>query len=342
MRILSPNSALLLKALVNSMMYLKVLFGFVFLLGSADILVRGAVGLARRMEISPLVIGMTIIAFGTSAPELLVSLDAALAGSSAMALGNVIGSNLANMLLIVGAAALLKPISIKRFALMRDGMMLLGSSLLFGWFCWMGTIDKWQGGILLVLLAVFLGRAYWRDSHDGGVSAESHLEEVKDFEGLKNLYVIWMAVVVGLAGVVFGADILVDGGVEIAHTHGVADEVIGLTILAIGTSLPEMAASVVAALRGHTDVALGNVVGSNLFNILAVIGAVALVTPLEVPQQILDFDLWVMLGVTLLLMPYFIGGWRLGRPTAVCFLTGYAAYVFAQAYGVQDLMAFLG
>jgi cation:H+ antiporter len=324
------------------MMYLKVLLGFVFLLGSADILVRGAVGLANRMNISPLVIGMTIIAFGTSAPELLVSLDAALTGSSAMALGNVIGSNMANMLLIVGAAALLRPISIKPYALLRDGMMLLFSSLLFAWFCWMGPIEHWQGVVLLFVLVVFLVRAYWRDSHDGGLSAEIHREEIKEFEGLKSLRVIWMAVFAGLAGLVLGADLLVSGGVEVARVHGVAEEVIGLTVLAIGTSLPELAASVVAALRGHTDVALGNVVGSNLFNILAVIGTVAVVTPLQVPQQVLDFDLWLMLGVTILMLPYFIGGWRLGRPTAAAFLVGYTAYVAAQAYGVPKLMAFIG
>ncbi|MBL6931545.1 MAG: calcium/sodium antiporter [Rhodospirillales bacterium] len=324
------------------MIYLNVLLGFIFLLGSADILVRGAVGLARRMDISPLVIGMTIIAFGTSAPELLVSLDAALAGSSAMALGNVIGSNMANMLLIIGAAALLKPISIKPYTLMRDGMMLLGSSLLFGWFCWMGTIVAWQGGVMLTLLAIFLVRSYWRESHDDDFSAETHLEEVKEFEGLKSLPLIWMAILAGLAGLIFGADMLVEGGVDVARTHGVAEEVIGLTILAIGTSLPELAASVVAALRGHTDVALGNVVGSNLFNILAVVGMVSVVTPLAVPQQVLDFDLWLMLGVTVLILPYFIGGWRLSRSVAASFLIGYAAYIAAQAYGVHALMAVFG
>lgn len=320
------------------MMYLKILLGFVFLLGSADILVRGAVGLARRLEISPLVIGMTIIAFGTSAPELMVSLDAALAGSSAMALGNVIGSNMANMLLILGAAALLMPIVVKPYALLGDGMMLLGGSLLFAWFCWTGPIGFWQGGVLLVLLAVFLIRAYWRDSHDGGVSAEIHAEEVKDFEGLKSLWLIWAAILAGLAGVLFGADLLVESGVELARVYGIAEEVIGLTVLAFGTSLPELAASVVAALRGHTEVALGNVVGSNLFNVLAVIGVVALVTPLEVPAQVLQFDLWLMLGVTVALMPFLIGGWRINRATAAVLLSAYGAYIFAQAYGIKALL----
>lgn len=320
------------------MIYVKVLLGFVFLLGSADILVRGSVGLARKLDISPLVIGMTIIAFGTSAPEFLVSMEAALLGSSGMALGNVIGSNLANMLLIIGTAAFLKPISIKPYALLHDGAMLLGASLLFTWFCWNGTIGPLQGGVFLFILVVFLGGSYWRETRDGGMSAKIHEEEVKEFEGIQSYRMIWMAILAGLAGVLFGADLLVTGGVEMAQTYDVPDEVIGLTVLAVGTSLPELAASVVAALRGHTDVALGNVVGSNLFNILAVIGTVALVTPLTVPQQVLDFDLWVMLGVTILMMPYLLGRLRLGRVIGATFLLGYIAYVFAQAYGVSTLM----
>ncbi|MBL6940630.1 MAG: calcium/sodium antiporter [Rhodospirillales bacterium] len=324
------------------MMYLKVLLGFVFLLGSADILVRGAVGLARRLDISPLVIGMTIIAFGTSAPELLVSMDAALAGSSAMALGNVIGSNMANMLLILGAAALFMPISIQPYALKNDAMMLLAASALFGWFCWSGPIGSWQGAVLIVLLVGFLIRAYLRESRNGGVSAEIYVEEVKDFEGLTSLKIIWMAILAGLAGVIIGADLLVDGGVELARALGVAEEVIGLTVLAFGTSLPELAASVVAAMRGHTEVALGNVVGSNLFNVLAVIGTVALVTPLHVPAQVLDFDLWLMLGVTVALMPYLMGAWRIGRATAIVFLSAYGAYIFAQVYGVSAVLEILG
>lgn len=324
------------------MMYLKILLGFVFLLGSADILVRGAVGLARRLKISPLVIGMTIIAFGTSAPELMVSMDAALAGSSAMALGNVIGSNMANMLLILGAAAMLMPIAIEPYALKGDAMMLLGGSLLFGWFSWSGQIGRPQGAVLLVLLAVFLIRAYWRDSHNGGASAEIHAGEVKEFEGLNSLRMIWMALLAGLVGVAFGANMLVDGGVQLARAFGIGEEVIGLTVLAFGTSLPELAASVVAALRGHTEVALGNVVGSNLFNVLAVVGAVALVTPLEVPAQVLDFDLWMMLAITVVMMPYLTGGWRINRPTAAVFLTAYGAYIFAQAYGVPAVLEILG
>ena len=319
-------------------MYLYVFLGFVFLMGSAEVLVRGAVGLARRLDISPLVIGMTIVAFGTSVPEFLVSLDSTLAGSSAMALGNIVGSNLANMLLIVGVAAFLKPIQVKPFVLFEDSMVLLGSSSLFIWFCWLGPVDRMQGGLLMLIMAVFLIRSYWLVSFKGGVSTENHLEETKNFEGLKSLRQIWMALLAGLAGVVIGADLIVDGGVEMAQVFGVSDEVIGLTVLSIGTSLPELAASVAAAMRGHIDMALGNVVGSNLFNILIVVGGVAIIVPLDVPQQIIDFDLWLMLSVTMLMLPFFVVGWRIGRVVAAMFLAVYVAYVIAQAYGISSLV----
>ena len=196
------------------MMYLQVLLGFIFLTFSADILVRGAVSLAQRLNISPLVIGMTIVAFGTSLPEFLVSMDAALTGSSAMALGNVVGSNLANMLLIVGSAAILKPIQVRPFALFGDSLVLLSSSLLFIWFCWFGTIGRMQGGFLLLIMMVFLLRSYWRDFNKGSVSAEFHLDEIKSFDGPKSLSKILLALLAGFAGVIIGADLIVDGGVE--------------------------------------------------------------------------------------------------------------------------------
>jgi cation:H+ antiporter len=153
---------------------------------------------------------------------------------------------------------------------------------------------------------------------------------------------IWIALLTGLAGVVIGADLIVDGGVGMAKVFGVSDEVIGLTVFSIGTSLPELAASVVAAMRGHTDMALGNVVGSNLFNVLIVVGGVAMVVPLEAPQQILDFDLWLMMLVTVLMLPFFVVGLRIGRVVAVMFLVVYVAYIIAQAYGISSLiMAFV-
>jgi len=319
-------------------MYLMVLAGFVCLLGGADILVRGAVALAQRLNISPLIIGMTVIAFGTSAPEFLVSLRAAMADASAMAIGNVVGSNVANILLILGAAALVSPIKLKRFAMVRDGMILLVGSLLFSWFCWTGEIDFMKGGVLLVLFLAFMLTTYIRESRNIKSGATADEGELEDFKGLeKSLWLTWMALIAGLAGVLFGSELLVDGGISVARHHGVSEEVIGLTILAIGTSLPELAASVMAAFRGHADVALGNVVGSNLFNMLAVVGGVAVILPLGVPEQIQNFDLWLMLAMTVLLLPFILLGWRLTRPVASLFLILYTGYVAIQTIGVSEV-----
>ncbi len=320
------------------MMYLYVFFGFIFLTVSADILVRGAVGLAQRLNVSPLVIGVTIISFGTSLPEFLVSMDAALIGTSAMALGNVVGSNLANMLLIVGVAAFLNPIHVKPFLLFRNTMVLLACSTLLIWFCWLGPVDRVQGGLFLLIMLIFLIYSYFNDFRKGGVSTEVHAGEIENFEGLKSLWQICFALLGGLVGVIIGADLIVDGGVQMAQAFGVSDEVIGLTVFAIGTSLPELAASVVAAMRGHVDLALGNVVGSNLFNILIVVGGIAMVAPLEAPQQLLNFDLWFMLLVTLLMLPFFIGGWQISRVVAIQLLVIYVAYITAQAYGISSLV----
>jgi len=326
------------------MMYLMIIAGFVFLLGGADVFVRGAVAVAGKLDVPPLVIGLTVVAFGTSAPELLVSLDAATAGSGSMALGNVVGSNIANLLLIVGAAALVKPIMVKPFALMRDTVMLVGGSLLFAWFSWHGEIGVMQGAVLLFALLVFLGSAYRREASGiDPAAADLHIQEIEEYKGLRgSMWALWMTLLAGLAGLIFGAHLLVEGGVSVAREFGVAEEVIGLTVLAIGTSLPELAASVVAALRGHSDVAIGNVVGSNMFNVLAVVGIVSMVTPLQAPSQILEFDLWVMLAVTVVMIPYLLGGLRLGRGAAILFLTAYTAYIFLQAYGVGGVLALIG
>jgi len=325
------------------MMYLMIVAGFVFLLGGAEVFVRGAVAIAARLNVSPLLIGLTVVAFGTSAPEMLVSLDAALAGSGNMAVGNVIGSNIANLLLIVGAAALVKPIMVKPMAMLGDTAMLVGGSLLFALFCWYGEIGMWQGAILLIALFAFLGNSYRREvSGADPEAAELHIQEIEEYKGLGGAtWVLWMTLLAGLAGLVFGADLLVEGGVAVAREYGIPEEVIGLTVLAIGTSLPELAASIVAALRGHSDIAIGNVVGSNMFNVLAVVGLVTMVTPLNAPAQILEFDLWVMLAVTIFMIPYLLGQLRLGRVASALFLTAYAAYISLQAYGVSGALAFV-
>lgn len=322
------------------MMYLQVIGGFIILVVAAEAMVRGAVILAEKMGISPMVIGMTVVAFGTSAPELMVSLQAALNGSTGLAMGNIVGSNIANIWLILGASCLVTPILAKPDAMKRDVILLMGGSLLFTGLCLQGTLSVLAGGVLLAVFLSFLGVSYFREKADPDLQKE-HLEELEELEkGMpKSVPIALAATIIGVAGLAFGADLLVAGGSEIARSFGVSEEVIGLTLFAFGTSLPELAASVVAAYRGHPDVAIGNVVGSNIFNMMLVGGIVALVTPIPVPGQVLSFDIWVMLIATLMLLPVLLGWMKLDRKYAFLFFVIYIGYVGAQAYGVERLLA---
>ena len=324
------------------MMYLLIFGGFVLLVGGAEIMVRGAVVLAEHLGVSPMVIGMTVVAIGTSAPELVVTVNATLAGSPGLAVGNIVGSNIANLLLVLGVACILMPIVEKPAALKRDGFMLLGGTVLFILLCLRGELDGFTGVVLIVGFFVFLGVSYWRESHDPELSTD-HLSEVEDLHGWpKTVFGSVVAVVVGLAGLAFGADLLVKGGTEIARNLGISEEVIGLTLFALGTSLPELAASVIAALRGHSDVGVGNVVGSNLFNVLGVGGVAAAIDRIPVLDQILGFDIWIMLAATLILMPVLIFGWRISRAAGGVLVVAYVAYIWIQAYGVGRVFDLAG
>ena len=325
------------------MMYLQVIAGLGLLLAAAELLVRGAVAVARRLGISPLVVGMTVVAVGTSAPELVVGLRAALGGAPGIALGNVVGSNIANVLLILGGAGIIRPIIVRDRAFHRDAVVLVAGSLLFAGLCWRGVVRVWSGALLLAVFLAFLAHAYWREARGGDDASHSFVGEAHE-GGISAgpWWLGWAALILGIAGVIFGADILVNGGVEMAHTVGVSEEVIGLTLFAVGTSLPELAVSIRAVARGHAEMALGNIVGSNLFNVLGIIGAVAVVAPLPVPDQIRMFDLWVMLGATLLLLPYLLGYRSLRRLEAAAILAAYGAYVALQGYGVSKLFPSLG
>ena len=323
-------------------MYIQVLAGFVLLVGAAEILVRGAVSLADRFGISPLVIGMTVVAIGTSAPELVVSLNAVFEGSSGLAIGNLVGSNTANVLLIFGATCLLKPIVEHPGSSRLDGWVLIGGSALFIGLCLYGDLGQLAGVILLFAFFGFLAASYRRDSHDPA-AIEEKAQEVEDFQGEhKPLYVALLMIVAGLVGLGYGADLLVQGGVQIARIYGVSEEVIGLTLFALGTSLPELATCLVAAFRGKPAVAIGNVIGSNLFNLLGVGGVLGLVANIPVPGQILSFDLWIMFGATAVFFPVLVLGWRVPRVTGAVLLLCYIGYVSIQAYGVENTMALLG
>ena len=252
--------------------YLQLVGGLVILLLGGDFLVRGAVALARRLGVSPLVIGLTVVAFGTSAPELIVSIEAALNGVPGLAIGNVVGSNVANVFLVLGAPALLFPIVCQAPSLNRDVVVMIAASMLFVTFCWTGTLVAWQGAILVAVLLAFLINSYVSERDDG----QGHAEYGEEFDGVgafpQSVLVFLGLIVVGLAGLLFGSHILINGAVGAARAWGVSETVIGLTLVALGTSLPELATTIVAAVRKHGGIAVGNVVGSNMFNILGVMG----------------------------------------------------------------------
>lgn len=310
------------------MTWLLLAFGFVLLLGGGEALVKGSVALALRLGVSPLLVGLTLVGFGTSTPELVASIQAANVGAPDIAVGNVVGSNIANILLILGVAAILLPVATTKEAFRRDGSVLIGITLIMVAVVLTGGIGRLTGLLFLALLVAYGVYTYFTETLTGDASATMHAAEAEDVAPKDMSPLIAIGLVVGgIAGVVFGAALLVDAAVEIARDLGLSEAVIGLTLVAIGTSLPELATSVMAALRKHGDVAFGNIVGSNIFNVLGILGATAVYTPLSVPPEIATFDIWVMLGSALLLVAFAVTGWRISRWEGGVFLAGYAAYL---------------
>ncbi|MCZ6744310.1 MAG: calcium/sodium antiporter [Alphaproteobacteria bacterium] len=316
------------------MTFLQIAAGFILLLLGAEFLVRGAVALARRLEVSPMVIGMTVVAYGTTAPELVVSLEAALTDVPAIAVGNVIGSNIANILLILGAAAVIYPIACKPQALKRDGAVMLGAAVLMVVLGLTGAITAVQGAVMLFALITLTLYAYWSERRNSA-SADLLSREAEEFaEWPRSLWPSLLAVIGGIASVVFGAQILVAAAVELARDFGISEAVIGLTLVAVGTSLPELATAAVAAYRRHPDIAIGNVVGANTYNILAILGVVSMVEPLTIPAQIVGFDIWFMLAATILLLAMILVRGGLSRAVGAGFLAVYGFYLVAEYTGI--------
>lgn len=301
------------------------LAGFVLLAASGEALVRGAVSVALRLDVPPLIIGLTLVALGTSAPELLVSLNAALQGTPDIALGNVIGSNIANILLVLGAMAALAPITVPS-GLGRDKLVMLAATLgLMGLLAY-GVVSRGAGAAMLGLLVGYTVFVYreeaQRQSGDSEVAQEAQQAALAGGLGLA-----LATLIAGLVGVVLGADLLVAGAIDLARSLGVSEAVIGLTIVAIGTSLPELTVSIMAVLRGAGGVALGNILGSNIANILLIVGATALVTPLAVAGELMARDGWVMLAVTLSVFVTLRSGRTMPRAAGVAYLVAYSFYM---------------
>ncbi|MDG6078508.1 calcium/sodium antiporter [Erythrobacter litoralis] len=315
---------------------LFLLLGFVLLVGGGELLVRGAVRIAERFGLSPMLIGLTIVGLGTSMPELAASVQAALQGSPGIAVGNIVGSNLANTLLILGAGALIAPVLIHRTVLWRDGLVGLGGVLLLIVASVTFGLDRIVGSVFLVILAAYLWIAY-RQERQGAeqTAASSRAAAVEETDGSLRPHEeptgsFALAVGTFLGGLVLivaGGVVLIDAAVAIASDLGVSDEVIGLTIVAAGTSFPELVTTVVAAVRKQGDIALGNVLGSNIFNIFFIGGITGLVAPGPIPASIAAVDLWVLFGATVAALIFAFTGGRLGRREGGVLLAAYVAFI---------------
>lgn len=322
---------------------LLILGGLVLLTLGGELLVRGSVRLAEMLGMSPLLIGLTLVGFGTSTPEVVTSVQASLSGSPGIAIGNIVGSNIANILLILGLAAIISPVPVGPSALRRDAVMVVGTALLLGLVGWFWTMDRVVGAVFVLLLATYLYKAYRQEcelpatvdaqhtaAFDRGEAVEELIPHQHKARGRSKAGTVALSIglaVGGLALLVFGGGFLVDGAIQLARGLGVAEAVIGLTIVAIGTSMPELVTSVVAAVRGHSDVALGNVLGSNIYNVLGVGGLTALISPTEIGAEMLSFDVPVMIGVSLLLVAFAATGRLLSRIEGTILVASYVGYV---------------
>ena len=309
--------------------YVYIIAGFVLLFVAGEILVRGSVSLAQKLGLSTLLIGVAVIGFGTSAPELVVSLEAALKGEPDIAVGNVVGSNVANLLLILGLVIAITGVRAWPIAAIRDAhVMLLGGLFLLG-LAFVGVIVSWVGALMLLTLVGYLIYSYVVERRIAAVSGEAAPLAGGDdgFDEPWSLPVALLAIIGGLVGLVFGADLLVTGAINVARGFGISEAVIGLTLVAVGTSLPELATAVVSALRRQTDVIIGNVIGSNIFNTLCILGATATVTPVPIDPRFSGTDIPVMLGVFLLVTLLLLRRRPLRRWLGLFMLAAYVAYI---------------
>lgn len=320
--------------------WLPLIGGFVLLVFGGDLLVRGAVQVASRFGVSPLVIGLTLVGFGTSTPELVTSVQAALSGSPGIAYGNIVGSSIANIFLIVGISAMIYPLIVTSAALRRDGMVMIAAALAFSAVAAVMPMERWVGVMFIVGLVVYVFIAFREERHatvapDHGALYDKSIAlqsvdpgTVPQKASPGSIATPLLITLGGLALVVFGGGLLVDGAVTLAQSLGISETVIGLTIVAVGTSLPELVTSVLAAFRKQSDVAFGNIVGSNIYNVLFIGGATALIAPGEVPADIVSFDNLVMIGASIVLVAFAWTGLRIARWEGAALLFGYVAYVY--------------
>ena len=304
------------------------LLGLVLLGLGGDLLVRGAVGLAELFRVSPLFTGLVLVGFGTSTPELVTSLSAALQGSPGIAIGNVVGSNIANILLILGMTAIIMPIPADPRSFRRDAPMLAFATLTCLVVVETGSVGRVAGIFFLLALAGYLAYTHRAEKRLHDASALLHEQQGRLLQpSTRSGWISAALALSGMVGIILGAKYLVTSSIAIAGALGVSDSIIGLTVVAIGTSLPELATSIAAAVKRQTDIALGNIIGSNIFNILGILGTTVLIRPIEIPQNVVVFDAWVLLGVTALLLYYAMSEARISRREGAIFLALYLAYI---------------
>ncbi|MBI1261131.1 MAG: calcium/sodium antiporter [Rhizobiales bacterium] len=333
-------------------MYVWLISGFVLLVFCGDLLVRGAVSLAARLGVSSLVISLTIVALGTSMPELMIATDAALIGSPDIAIGNVVGSNIANILLVLGLPALIYPLACNQPSLRGNALMMIGASVILIVLAFIGPITRGEGFLLLVLTAIYF---IWsrEDVQKNKLEARTRaaearamaLEVTKDetrleeraedvlHKDIPSTSVSWLVIggyiLIGCIGLPIGAHLVVIGGTDIARAFAVPESVIALSLIAVGTSLPEISTSLVAAWRREEGVAIGNVIGSNILNILAILGVASFVAPITVAPEFLHVDLWVMLITSLAILPIIMSKGSITRLNGAIFVLAYVAYLYA-------------
>lgn len=311
--------------------YILLIGGLAILIAGGEVLVRGAVGIALKFNLSPLVIGMTIVSFGTSAPELIVSLKAALEGHPEIAIGNVVGSNIANITLVLGITTMILPISVQKNTLKIDWPIMMAVSVLFYLFILNGVLNTWEGATFVLLLLIFVVYQLKSSQKNEADDKEELKEEVisKFPSILKHLIFI----LIGVVGLAFGADWLLEGAINIAKNFGVSEHVISVTIVAFGTSVPELATSIIAAFKKQMDISVGNLIGSNIFNLLAVLGITSLIKEIPISNQVITSDVLWMLGTSLLLLPFMLN-YNISRWKGAVLTLSYLAYVFFLLNGI--------
>ena len=322
---------------IQLMDYVFLLLGLVVLIFGGEFLVKGAVGFSTAMKISPLIVGMTIVSFGTSAPELLVSLTSALDGNPGIAVGNVVGSNIANIALVLGITVLIFPIIADKHTKRIDMPIMIFSTLLFVYFIQDGWIVMYEGIIMLVVIVAFTIFLIIKGRKQPAIEEVCEIVD-KAPKNWKSILFLFL----GFVGLYFGADWFIQGAVGIAEEflfdNPNKDVIIGVTIVAFGTSAPELVASTVAAYRKQTDISIGNLIGSNIFNILVVLGVTSIVTPLKVSNEAREFDLFWMVGIALLLVALIALGSKIGRLKGAILLSTYVAYITIILLRVQGVL----